>query len=212
MLLKENGEHQIDPSNIPELLERAKRCTAVLVGCGLGKSEDTRELVFSLIRGVECPLIIDADGLNVLASNPEVLLEKKGTIILTPHAVEMSRLSGKRLSDIQGNRFETAVSFAEKYGVILVLKGPATIVTDGKTSYINSTGNAGLAKAGSGDVLAGMIGSFAAQKLSGLDAARCGVYLHGMAADRCAKRLSQYGMLPSDLMTDLCQIFVEHEL
>ena len=95
---------------------------------------------------------------------------------------------------------------------MLVLKGPATIVTDGKTSYINSTGNAGLAKAGSGDVLAGMIGSFAAQKLSGLDAARCGVYLHGMAADRCAKRLSQYGMLPSDLMTDLCQIFVEHEL
>ena len=212
MLLDANASGQIAASNIPELVERAKRCTAVLVGCGLGKSEDTKDLVFSLIRNVECPLIIDADGLNVLASDPDVLLEKKCQIILTPHAVEMSRLTSRRLADIQADRFGIAKEFAEKYGVIMVLKGVDTIITDGKTSFINPTGNAGLAKAGSGDVLAGMIGSFAAQKIAPMDAARCGVYLHGMAADRCAKRLSQYGMLPSDLMTDLCQIFVEHEL
>lgn len=212
MLLEPNGADQIAASNIPDLIERAKRCTAVLVGCGMGKSDDTRDLVFSLIRNVECPLIIDADGLNVLATDPNVLLEKKGQIILTPHAVEMSRLTSRRLADIQGNRFGIAKEFAEKYGVIMVLKGTNTIITDGATSYINPTGNAGLAKAGSGDVLAGMIGSFAAQKVAPMDAARCGVYLHGMAADRCAKRLSQYGMLPSDLMTDLCQIFLEHQL
>jgi len=212
MLLEPNASGQISASNIPDLVERAKRCTAVLVGCGLGKSEDTKELVFSLIRNVDCPMIIDADGLNVLASDPDVLLEKKAQIILTPHAVEMSRLTSRRLNDVLADRFGIAKEFAEKYGVIMVLKGADTIITDGKTSYINPTGNAGLAKAGSGDVLAGMIGSFAAQKIAPMDAARCGVYLHGLAADRCAKRLSQYGMLPSDLMTDLCQIFVEHDL
>ena len=212
MLLEPTTSSQIAASNIPELIERAKRCTAVLVGCGMGKSDDTRELVFSLIRNVDCPLVIDADGLNMLASDPDVLLEKKGQIILTPHAVEMSRLTSRRLAEVQADRFGIAKEFAAKYGVVMVLKGANTIVTDGKTSYINPTGNAGLAKAGSGDVLAGMIGSFAAQKIAPLDAARCGVYLHGLAADRCAKRLSQYGMLPSDLMTDLCQIFVEHEL
>ncbi len=209
MLLAPNELNQIAASNIPELIERAKRCTAVLAGCGIGKSEDTKELIFSLIRNVECPLIIDADGLNVLASQPEILLERRGKTILTPHTVEMSRLTGRRLNDILADRFQAARAFAEEYHVIMVLKGPDTIITDGVRNYINPTGNAGLAKAGSGDVLAGMIGSFAAQKIPPIDAARCGVFLHGMAADRCAGRLSQYGMLPSDILTDLCGIFLE---
>ncbi len=210
MLLEPNSLNQIAASNLPEVLERAKRCTAVLVGCGLGKSDDTRELVFSLIRNVECPLIIDADGLNVLAAQPDVLLERKGDTILTPHTVEMSRLTGKRLNDILSNRYAAAKEFASQFNVVMVLKGPNTIITNGSYTFINPTGNAGLAKAGSGDVLAGMIGAFAAQKVPPLDAARCGVYLHGLAADNCAKRLSQYGMLPSDILTDLCQIFLEN--
>lgn len=210
MPLEPNSLDQISASNIPDIIERAKRCTAVLVGCGLGKSDDTRELVFSLIRSVECPLIIDADGLNVLSAQTDVLLERKGDTILTPHTVEMSRLTGKRLNDILADRYTAARSFAAEYNVIMVLKGPNTIVTNGNDAFINPTGNAGLAKAGSGDVLAGMIGAFAAQKIPPLDAARCGVYLHGLAADRCAERLSQYGMLPSDILQDLCGIFLEN--
>ncbi len=210
MLLEPNEMNQISASCIPDILERAKRCTAVLVGCGLGKSDDTRELVAALVRNVECPLIIDADGLNVLAAQPEILLERKGDTILTPHTVEMSRLTGKRLNDILADRYLTAKSFAAAYHVVMVLKGPNTIITDGSNTFINPTGNAGLAKAGSGDVLAGMIGAFAAQKVLPLNAAKCGVYLHGLAADQCAKRLSQYGMLPSDILSDLCEIFVEN--
>lgn len=208
--LPETEEGTLSEQAVPVVLERAKKCTAVLVGCGLGRTQAGMELVAALLRTVEAPLVLDADALSLLAGNTELLRERKGPVILTPHPVEMARLCGKRLADVQQNRLETAKSFAKEYGVIVLLKGPDTIITNGDRVCINLTGNAGMAKAGSGDVLAGMIGAFAAQKVPPMLAAVCGAYLHGAAGDRCAKRLSQYGMLPLDMIEDLCGIFVEN--
>lgn len=190
---------------LPAALESA---TAVLFGCGLQNTPHAARILSFLLRNAPCPLVIDADGINALSGNIHLLREAKAPVILTPHPGEMARLCGTDTAEIQRDRFSAAMQFAREHGVVLTLKGAQTLTAlpDGGV-YINRTGNPGLAKAGSGDILAGMIGALLAQGIAPTLAAACAVHLHGLAADATAARFSQYGMLPSELLRDLTEVF-----
>ncbi len=187
-----------------EIMEKA---SAVLIGCGLGLTEDTVSLVSQLIISSTKPMVIDADGINAAAQNTDVLRGAMAPVILTPHPGEMARLMGVTTHEVQRDRCSAAKNFAAQYNCTVVLKGAHTIIAlpDGN-AYVNLTGNNGLAKGGSGDVLAGMIASFLAQGCDPEAAAIFGVYYHGLAADRCAERLSPRTMLPRDLLQELPQV------
>jgi len=198
----------IEPKeSITDLKEEISRASAVLFGCGLGNGQHTVDLLEYLLENADCPVIIDADGLNALSKNIHLLQNTHVQIILTPHQGEMARLCGVNVDNVAKDREGFAVHFVESYGVTLVLKGHGTLIAgkDGKL-VINPTGGPGLAKGGSGDVLAGIISAFAAQGIAPFDACVCGVYLHGLAADRTAARRGQYSMLPSEITIDLAEI------
>jgi NAD(P)H-hydrate epimerase len=150
-------------------------------------------------------MVIDADGLNCIANNPDIIRTAKAPVILTPHPGEMARLTGKTTAEIQQNRMETARNFAEKYKVILVLKGAQTLVAcpDGAV-FICPTGNPGMACGGMGDVLTGMIGAFLAQNLPPESAALAGVYVHGLCGDLLAQDHT-FGFLASDMVANIPQ-------
>lgn len=171
--------------------------TAILVGPGLGKSERAKFLTLEVIKNYEGIIILDADSINIVSENINILREKKpaSTVIFTPHPGEMARLCGTNPAEIQKRRLFYASSFALEYGCIVVLKGAGTIIcrSDGMF-YVNPTGNAGLSKGGSGDVLAGVMASFAAQGIDPVSAALAGVYLHGRAADIIAQETGEYGL------------------
>ena len=176
---------------------------AIAVGPGLGNCDATRRLVQQLFAEIDAPLVIDADGLNVLADEfrsgaiHDVAI--RGPRILTPHPGEFSRLSGISIGDINRQRERVARDFAEKHQVVVTLKGPGTIITDGTRTVVNPTGNSGMATGGSGDVLTGLITALAAQGIKPFNAARLGVYLHGLAGDLAADELSEQGLIASDL-------------
>lgn len=179
----------------------------------LGKKDTLFSLLGQILQNTLCPVVIDADGINNLCSRIEILHQAKCPVILTPHMGEMARLLGVTITELRKNRIEKLKDFSQKYHVIVVLKDSVTTIFEpGGTFFVNQTGNAGLAKGGSGDLLAGMIAGFCAQGIAPLKSAVCAVYLHGLAADLCAARLSQYSMLPSDILVDLSRIFVEHSL
>lgn len=190
-----------------------EKATAVLAGCGMGFNKDTVKLTESIIKDTKKPLVIDADGINALSTNIDILKEAQAPVIITPHPGEMSRLCGKSIAEILANPIATAYEFAQKFGITVVLKGANTVVCDGKTSriFINTTGNSGLSRGGSGDLLAGMTVSFLAQGISPFDAAVCAVYLHGLCADYVAKKTSMRGMLPSDVLNALPELFSKFE-
>lgn len=197
--------HQDDECFITEdvseqFAEELKKATAVSIGCGLGNTDASRITTEYVIKNADCPVIIDADGINSLSSDINVLKDNNGRVIITPHPAEFSRITGKTTEEIQKDRLTLAKSFAAEYGVTVVLKGVNTVIAspDGMC-MVNSTGNAGLAKGGSGDVLTGIIASLAAQGTEPFFAAALGVYLHGLAADELAKKTSLAGMLPSDI-------------
>ena len=192
-LPEQNGK--LSAEAIPEILQRLPQMDAVLIGCGLGQSEDTFAVTKAVLEYATCPVILDADGINVIAAHRDILRERHAPTILTPHAGEFARLGYPG-----SNRSAEAVSFAREYGCILLLKGNQTLVTDGQTCYQNPTGNPGLATGGSGDVLAGIIVSLVGQGIEPLTATACGAWFHGAAGDLCAKEIGQYGMLPSDLL------------
>jgi len=176
-----------------------KRCLAI--GPGLGTSRETGRLVARLIADSPVPMVIDADGLNLIAADPEILLKRQTPIVLTPHPGEMARLSGVPASDIQKDRIAHARYFAQHYRVCVVLKGAATAVAlpDGAV-HLNPTGNPGMAAGGMGDVLTGIIAGLIAQGSASDGAARAGVYLHGLAADRISTRKGPIGYLATEVM------------
>ncbi len=178
------------------LTKRASGCDAVVLGPGLGRSADSDGVAMGLIGSVECPMVLDADGINAAAENINVLRGRKCPTVLTPHEVEFRRLGGS----LENGRETGAAALARALGAVVVLKGHATVVAhpDGRL-LVNTTGNAGMAKGGSGDVLAGVIGSLLAQGLEPFDAAAVGVWLHGRAGDLAAEELGEYGMTPTDL-------------
>ncbi len=183
-----------------KLVGYSKKCTAILIGCGLGTGENIKKRVQRLIKEADCPIILDADGINAVSDNINVITEAKKGILLTPHPLEFSRISGKTLDEICSTRLESACSFSDSYGCCILLKGAGTIIRDkdGRTA-INPTACSALAKGGSGDVLSGIIASFAAQGAGLFESAVIGAYLHGCAGDELAHELSEYGVMPSDI-------------
>ena len=180
------------------------------LGPGIGTHPETRELVARLVRDLACPMVIDADGLNNLAGDDAGLKDAAAPRILTPHPGEMARLVGLTTPEVQARRLDLAQETAAKLGAILVLKGAQTVVAhpDGRAS-LNTTGNPALASGGTGDVLTGLIGGFLAQGLAPWDAARLGVYLHGLAADFFVSHHGQRGLIAGDLLAVLPHMLAE---
>lgn len=184
---------------VPEILKRLPNVDAVLIGPGLGQSEGTLELVKAVLQNAACPVVVDADGINVIAAHKDILRGRTAPAILTPHDGEFSRMGGV----IGPNRMESARELALDLGCIVLLKGHETCITDGVTDYLNRTGNPGMAVGGSGDVLSGIIVSLLGQGIAPLEAAAIGAWLHGAAGDLCAEEMGQYGMLPTDMLQAL---------
>ena len=184
------------------IITHLKQMSAVLVGCGIGKTIGALAVLETVMKHYKGTVLVDADGINLLAENIYLLEERKQTTVLTPHLGEFSRLIDKPIEDIQRNRMKYAKQFTALYPhTVLVLKGYHTIIAqNGEILFINPTGNAGLAQAGTGDVLAGLIGGFIAQGVSPYGSAVVGAYIHGDAGDICAAALSQRGMRTTDLM------------
>jgi len=172
------------------------------VGPGMDEGPETKNFLFKIIENSKIPLVIDAGALNIIAGDPDILRKLRAPAILTPHPGEMARLAKKTTSEIQENRISIASSFAREYGVYLVLKGAGTLVAapDGKIR-INRTGNPGLATAGTGDVLTGIIAGLVAQGLKPLDAASAGVYIHGKTADMIAATMGPFGFIATDVIS-----------
>lgn len=202
-LADQDGELSLDA--LGSLLELLAGKRALVIGPGLGTGEGVCSLVRHLLEGSDVPLVIDADGINACCEQLSTREESVGReIVLTPHPGEMSRLTGMSVAEIQSDRFRVARDFAVRHGVVLVLKGARTLVAspDG-TVHVNATGHVGMASAGMGDVLAGLIGSLLAQGLAAKEAATLGVYLHGLAADRLLEPFGDAGLLATDVLYEL---------
>lgn len=187
-----------------EWLPRLEMFDAVLVGPGLTTHHHSQVIVQTLLEKSPRPLVLDADALNVLESRSFWLARKRSPVVITPHPGEMARVTGRNVPHIQAARRDAAVELAGRTDTVVVLKGAGTVVTskDGMAHY-NVTGNPGMATAGAGDVLAGLLAGLLAQGLAPLDAARAAVYLHGTAGDRVAWRGSQAGLVAGDLVSEL---------
>lgn len=191
------------------VLRALEKADAVVMGCGLGNSESTARLVHLVLENSAVPIVLDADALNVLAKTPEALRTAKAPLILTPHAGEFCRLFGGEAADAANNPAPHAQNIAKEYGLTILLKGPITVIAGPEGTLASFLGNSGLARGGSGDVLAGFIGAMAARGLSPLEAAACGAYLHGRSADIAAQRRSREAMLPGDLPELVGEVFLE---
>ena len=197
---------------LPEILERLENCDVLALGPGLGRAVETRRLVLELLQETRRPVVLDADGINALAGAVSVLDARRDRVtILTPHDVEFARIAGvlpdpSRMPE----RGKAAREFAAAHGCIVVLKGHRTVTASPTGNVlINSTGNSGLAKGGSGDVLTGLIASLLCQGATPIRAAAAGVWIHGRAGDLCAEMLTPYAMTPEDVINALPEVFLE---
>lgn len=181
------------------VLNAAENAKAMLIGPGLGRNEQTVNFVHKIIRNADVPLIIDADGIYAVSMNIDILKEAKQKVILTPHPGEFSMLTGIAPSEINSRRVALSAEFAKKYGVTLLLKGPGSVIAapDGRV-YINPTGNEGMAKGGSGDVLSGIIAALVCRNAE--NPAAAGAFVHGRAGDMAVEILGKNNMLPSDII------------
>jgi NAD(P)H-hydrate epimerase len=166
-----------------------QKSNAIAVGPGMGDNETTFEVVSSVIKQAKCPVVIDADGINVLKNNLELLKQKNGPILITPHLGEMSRLTGLSIEHIKENRIEVAKKFAKDYGVIVLQKGYNTVITDGDILIINPTGNSSMASGGMGDCLTGMLAAFLGQGYKPMQAACIATYVHGYCGEELSKEM-----------------------
>jgi NAD(P)H-hydrate epimerase len=208
--LPETAEGSLSTAAVPEAMSRIAKADAVAIGPGLSQHPQTQEFVRRLLPQVIKPLVVDADGLNALAEDLTVLKQRTRPCILTPHPGEMGRLARLSTEAVQRDRERLAQAFATGHRVVLVLKGHHTIVADvDGTLYVNETGNPGMATGGCGDVLTGMITGLLAQQLSLFDAARLGVYLHGLAGDVAAKERGEIGLIASDV-ADRIPLAIRH--
>lgn len=185
-----------------------ENASAALIGCGIGVQFENE--LKDILLNLKCPIILDADGINFLSRNIDICEHISASLILTPHPKEMAKLFGMSVSEVQKNRFSICKEVSEKLNCTVVLKGEGTVIcTPNHTPIINETGNSGLAKGGSGDVLAGLISGFAALGMSPHYAAALGVYLHGLAADSLSEKLSEFSFLPSEIPLEVGKILAE---
>lgn len=196
-----SAEGRLSRQALEPVLERLSGCDAALVGPGLGRGGAAEELVRAVLERAECPVVLDADGLNAAAAHIDMLDGRRAPLILTPHDGEFARLGGDLSEE---DRLGAARAFARAHGCVVVLKGHRTITAhpDGRAA-VNTTGNSGMAKGGSGDVLSGVILALLGRGMDPFQAAAAGVYLHGLAGDLCAGKLGEWGMLPTDLIEAL---------
>lgn len=192
-----------------EILDQIKialeKIDILCIGPGMGQGQDLEKLIGKIVRGFKNHILIDADGLNAVAKDINILNEKEN-MVLTPHPMEFSRLTKLPIDQILNNREEIALNFAKTYKQVLVLKGNKTIVTDGKKLYTNNTGNPGMATAGSGDVLSGIISSLL-YRLDPFDAAKVGVYIHGLAGDIGSKKMTEESLIATDIIDNIHEVF-----
>ena len=203
-----------------EILKLCESHDVVALGPGLSQQPETKDLILWLIKTIALTMVIDADGINALADNVKILHNVKKNVILTPHPGEMSRLTGHgSAKDVQKERLNTAAQFVQSIQkklkgekeIVLVLKGDKTIVADYGKAYVNRTGNPGMATAGAGDVLTGIIVSLIGQGFDVFDASQLGVYIHGMAGDIAAKKKGEVSMIASDIIDCLPDAFIKHK-
>lgn len=201
--VKETPDGSIALGAWPDIEAFCERVTVIAAGPGLGQNRSTGMLVHRLIERSPLPMVLDADGLNALAAEPDLLLSARGPLVLTPHPGEMARLIGRTVDEVQRDRRGVACSLAERSRAVVVLKGANTVVAaDGKV-YVNSSGNPHMASGGAGDVLTGMIAGLLAQGIAPFDAARTAVYWHGLAADRAPNAAGPGAITAPDLLDQL---------
>jgi NAD(P)H-hydrate epimerase len=205
--LPDAGKGTLIPAAFTLIKKFSVSCNVLLIGPGLECTPGTRTLVRKLAREINLPKVLDADGLNAFAGSPELLRQSaQAGLVITPHPGEMARLLGLTVPQVQAQRKKIAVDFARKYGITVVLKGHHTLVAgpDGR-SYINHTGNPGMATAGSGDVLAGMLAAFLGQRLDCFTAAKFAVYLHGLAGDMAVREKTKISLIAGDIIDKIPQ-------
>lgn len=199
--------------DVNDIIALAGKYDSVLIGSGCGRSDGLLTLVKSLLDSYKGNLILDADAINVLAEEPNesrcLIASSEARVIITPHPLEFARIRGCTAADVNRDRIRLAREFSKECGCITVLKGAATVSTDGDAVYINSSGSSALAKAGSGDVLAGFLSSLCTSSGALLQSAAAAVYIHARAADVLAEELSQYGVTPSDLPRQIAREIVK---
>jgi len=203
--LESNKSGRISQNAIKRLEREMKKCSCVVLGCGMGVDADTKSVTEFVIKNSEVPVIIDADGINCLKDNIDIIDSAKAPLVFTPHPKEMSRIACVSVESIQENRGAVVKSFTKAHNSVLVLKGASTLVgsTEYDDIYVNSTGNPGMATGGCGDVLSGIIGSFIAQGLDPFRSAVAGVNVHGTAGDRVSEKYSIMGNTPTLILAEL---------
>lgn len=210
--LEETETQALSDRAYPRISELLSDSQVLVLGPGLGTHPETGRLVERLLEEVKIPLVIDADGLNNLKGRLELLQRSGAPIVITPHPGELARLTGYEIPFINRTRVDLAPRLAQEWGCVVVMKGAPTVSASPEgVSYINPTGNSGLASGGTGDVLTGMIGGFIAQGMPPFEAAVAGVYLHGLAADLAIQDRTEYGLIASDLLDYLPRAIQEIE-
>lgn len=198
---KETDEGSLSSENLDNLIEFSKTVDFVVLGQGVSLNEDTQNLVRELSRKINKPLLLDGDGITAVSKNPEILKERENYTVITPHPGEFSRITGKSIDEIKSNRIKIIQEYTSKLGISIVLKGAHSIAgfPDGRT-FINLTGNSGLASAGSGDVLTGTIGAFYGLGLDADSSVRMGVFAHGLSGDLASSDIGEDGITASDVL------------
>lgn len=210
--LPSNRFGRISMQGEAKLLEALSRSTACLIGCGLGLDYDTEALVKSVLHNAKIPLILDADGINAVADDIDILREASAPVILTPHPGEAARLLGCTPQDVQANRMDACRELCEKTGAVVALKGAGTVISaNGKQFSVNLTGNAGMATAGCGDMLAGMLLGFLCIGLSPLEAAVAAVHIHGLCGDAVARTTAKCAVTPTKMLKALPKVLSKFE-
>ncbi|MBF0253408.1 MAG: NAD(P)H-hydrate dehydratase [Candidatus Omnitrophica bacterium] len=206
--IPENKRGQLDRISAKKVLDFAQKCEVVAIGPGLGLNSDTKKFVQEILKKVNAPVVIDADAINALDGKLSLIQKRKHLTVITPHPGEMANLIKKEISYIELQRVEVAKKVALESGALVCLKGHNTVVasSDGQV-YVNDTGNSGMATAGAGDVLTGIIASFIGQGIDGFGSCVSAVYLHGLAGDLGAAEIGPFSLIASDLIEYLPKAF-----
>ncbi len=202
--LSETKEGTLSLKAKKKILDRSSSSDVVVLGPGLSINPETKKLIRELVVDIKKPMVLDADALNAISEDITLFKKIKREYVITPHPGEMARLIKKTTSYIKNNRLSVAKKFSSQYNkAVVVLKGAGTVVAKDNKSYINKTGNPGMATAGSGDVLTGIIAGFLAQGLKIFDASKLAVYIHGLAGDLAAKEKTEPGLIASDILEEI---------
>lgn len=202
--LPETDDQTLSEGAFSGIIKFAEKVNCVAIGPGLSRNYGTEKLVKELVISLDKPVVLDADGINALEGNASILSSAKAPIVITPHCGEMARLVSLSREAIVKAKEKVAKNFASKYNVVCVLKGHRTVVAGPKgKAYVNLTGNPGMASGGVGDILTGMIASFIGQGIKPFDAAKLGVFLHGLAGDLAAKEKGEASLIASDILEKL---------